>query len=199
MPGLAIIRLLALTLLIGTAAPVLAQEPAIVASPVVTVDQEALFARSAFGQRIQAEIEADSAALAAENRALETELSDEERRLTDLRPTTDPAEFRRMAAEFDARVVDVRRRQDQKGRDLARRQEEARQEFFRAALPILAELVRERGAVAILDSRAVILSADAIDITDEAIRRIDEVLGDGSDPAATETPGQGEAAVPTNP
>jgi len=194
------IRLLALlALLTGVAAPAPGQDSAIVPSPVVTVDQEALFDGSAFGRRVQAEIEAASTALAAENRTLETELSDEERRLTDLRPATDPTEFRRMAAEFDARVVDVRRRQDQKGRDLARRQEEARQEFFRAALPILAELVRERGAVAILDSRAVILSADAIDITDEAIQRIDEVLGDGAGAAAPETPGQGEAAVPANP
>lgn len=193
------IRRLFMAVLVGLAAPAASQEAAAVPSPVVTVDQEALFDRSAFGLRSKAEIEAASAALAAENRTLEVELGEEERRLTDLRPATDPTEFRRMAAEFDARVVEVRRRQDQKGRDLARRQEEARQEFFRAALPILAELVRERGAVAILDSRAVILSADAIDITDEAVRRIDEVLGDGSGPAPGERPGQGEAMVPANP
>jgi Skp family chaperone for outer membrane proteins len=165
----------------GLSAPAAsAQERLVVPSPVLTIDQDVLFERSAYGARVLAEIAEDSAALAAENRTLETELADEERRLTELRPTTDPEAFQKMAAEFDARVVEVRREQDQKGRDLTRRPDEARQEFFRAAVPVLAELVRERGAVAILDNRAVILSADAIDITADAIRRLDETIGDGT-------------------
>lgn len=171
---------LAAALLAGP--PSTAQDRLSVPSPVLTVDQDALFERSAFGERVLSEIEAASQALAAENRRLEAELAEEERRLTELRPTTEPAAFREMAAAFDARVVEVRRVQDQKGRELARQPEEARQEFLRAAVPILTRIVRERGAVAILDSRAVILSADAIDITDEAIRRIDAVLGEAADP-----------------
>jgi Skp family chaperone for outer membrane proteins len=166
--------------------PAAAQEgpQPILTSPVLTMDQDELFERSAFGQRARREVEAASAEFTAENRRLEAELAQEELRLTELRPSTDPDAFRQLAAEFDARVVEVRRTQDQKGRDLARRPEEARQEFFRAAIPVLAELVRERGAVAILDSRAVIISADLIDITDEAIRRIDATLGDGTAPPA---------------
>lgn len=177
---------------LAAAVPVTAQDrPAAVPSPILTVDQEQLFDRSAYGRRVRSEIEAASAALAAENRRLEAELAEEEQRLTDLRPTTDPAEFQRLAAEFDARVVEVRRTQDEKERALVRRPEEARQEFFRAAFPVLAEIVRERGALAILDTRAVLISADVIDITDEAIRRLDAALGaEGPDaPEAPEAPG----------
>lgn len=183
----------ALALGLGGAALV-AQEPERLAvpSPVLTIDQEALFERSAFGRRTQAEFEEASAALAAENRRIETELEAEERRLTAERPGMDPAQFRELAAAFDERVVEIRRTQDQKARELARRPEEARQEFFRAAVPILTELVRERGAVAILDSRAVILSAEAIDITEQAISRIDAGLGDGA--AQPETPDSGQAS-----
>jgi Skp family chaperone for outer membrane proteins len=165
------------------------------ASPVLTLDQDELFERSAFGQRVRREIEAASAELTAENRRLEAELAQEELRLTELRPTTDPEAFRQMASAFDARVVEVRRTQDQKGRDLSRRPEEARQEFFRAVIPVLADVVRERGAVAILDSRAVIISADLIDITDEAIRRIDATLGDGT-ATPPEAPQDGGGAPP---
>ena len=166
------------------------------ASPVLTMDQDELFERSAFGQRIRSEIEAASTELAGQTDRADQQQAQEEQRLTELRPTTDPEAFRQMAAAFDARVVEVRRTQDQKGRDLSRRPEEARQEFFRAAIPVLAEVVRERGAVAILDSRAVIISADLIDITDEAIRRIDATLGDGTGTPA-DAPQDGGGAVPT--
>lgn len=179
------VRLLAAALLAGlcgTAAP--AQERVVVPSPVLTVDQDELFERSAFGRRVARELEADSTALAAENRRIEAELAEEERSLTERRPGMDAAEFRTLAAEFDARVVAIRREQDQKARELSRRPEEARVQFFRAAVPILTELVRERGAVAILDSRAVLLSADLIDITDEALRRIDAELGEDGAAAA---------------
>jgi hypothetical protein len=39
--------------------------------------------------------------------------------------------------------------------------------------------MRERGAVALIDGRAVLLSADSIDITAEAIARIDAEIGEG--------------------
>lgn len=186
-PALALAALLA-----GASLPcaAIAQDRPVVQSPILTIDQEELFERSSFGARVRSEITAASAELAAENRRLEAELAEEEQRLTALRATTDPQEFSRLAAEFDARVVEVRRTQDQKARDLTRRPEEARQEFFRAAVPVLADLVRERGALAILDTRAVIISADAIDITEEAIRRLDATLGDGTTPPDPSPPPQ---------
>ncbi len=156
--------------------PAFPQENAPIASPVLTVDQERLFDQSAFGRAAVRALEAESAALAAENRRIEAELTEEERRLTAERATDDPAVFREKAAAFDAKVVEIRREQDQKARDLSRRPEELRQQFFRAAIPVLAQLIRERGAVAILDSRAILLSADVIDITDEAIVLIDQAL-----------------------
>ena len=65
--------------------------------------------------------------------------------------------------------------------DLQRQQEDDRLSFQRRVLPILSELIRDSGAVAILDNRAVILSAESIDVTDRAIARINEVLGDGAE------------------
>ena len=149
-------------------------------SSVLTIDQEQVFARSAFGQRLRAELEARGQALAAQNREIEAALTAEERALTDLRPSLPPDEFRARAAAFDARVTELRRQQDQKGRDLADLPELGRATFWRAALPLVADIARDRGAVAILDSRAVLISAETVDITEEAIRRLDAELGDGA-------------------
>ena len=52
--------------------------------------------------------------------------------------------------------------------------------FFQHIAPILGDYMVERGAVAILDKAAVVVSLGAIDITDGAIQRIDAKLGDGS-------------------
>ncbi|MFN6978121.1 MAG: OmpH family outer membrane protein, partial [Gemmobacter sp.] len=68
-------------------------------------------------------------------------------------------------------------------RDLARRREAERQRFFEAALPVLGQLARDAGAVAILTDQAIVLSFDRIDITDAAIARLDAVLGTGEGPA----------------
>lgn len=150
-------------------------------SPLLTLDQERLFAESAFGRRVAAEIEAASRTLAQENRAIEAELQAEERALTERRPELPAEEFRALADAFDAKAVGFRRAQDAKARALQRRDEAERQAFLRAALPILADLVAELGAVALLDDRAVLLSSEAIDVTDRAIDRIDAEIGEGAE------------------
>ena len=150
-------------------------------SPVLTLDQERLFTASAFGQRVAEELQAASVELARENRRIEQDLIAEERALTERRATLAPEEFRELADAFDARVVALRRQQDAKAVALQRREEAERQAFLRAALPVLAELVSELGAVAILDDRAVLFAAGSIDVTDRAIDRIDAEIGAGTD------------------
>lgn len=156
--------------------------------PFLTLDQDRVFSASLYGLRISTELEQEAAALAAENRKIELDLTREERDLTDKRPTLPADTFRTLADAFDEKVQGIRTAQDTKSRDLARRRDEERQVFFNRALPMLANLVRERGAVAILDKRAIFLAADAIDITDAAIARIDAELGDGAPTAPQSDP-----------
>lgn len=185
------IALVAAVALAGVAAP--AQEaippslgevvaPAL-RSPLLTIDQDGLFARSAFGRRVVDGIDAALRDLAAENRRIEADLTAEERHLTDLRPTLAPDEFTARADDFDARVVAIRAEQDAKGREIAARRDTARQTFLQRALPVLSRLMREAGAVAILDPAAIVVSFEAIDVTDEAVARIDAELGDGAEGA----------------
>lgn len=158
--------------------------------PIMTIDQDALFLRSAWGRRVQAEIEARSHALATENDKLATGFSQEEQQLTELRKTLPVEEFRARADEFDKRVVEVRRERDAKARELQLDAEAARDAFLQAVLPILAKLMQERGAVVVLDQRMLFVSADLIDVTQDLIDLVDQAEGTGENtlPKASQSP-----------
>lgn len=151
--------------------------------PLLTIDQDRLFRESLWGQRAVKRIEEASAQLASENRGIEEDLSAEERRLTDERPKMAVDAFRSAADAFDTRVTEIRREQDAKERGILQVQEAERQRFYQAALPVMGEVLRKYGALAVLDSRTVFLAVDAIDVTDEMIREIDTRLGPGGDQA----------------
>src|SRR5690606_8100707 len=74
--------------------------------PVLTIDQDMLYARSQWGQRVQEEIEQRRREIAAENDRLAEQFASEEQELTALRRTLPPDEFRKRADEFDKRVVE---------------------------------------------------------------------------------------------
>ncbi|MEM8980078.1 MAG: OmpH family outer membrane protein [Pseudomonadota bacterium] len=150
-------------------------------SPVLTIDSERLFSQSAYGRRIVAELEAERQVLIAEKEALEADLEAEELQLTQQRPNLPAAEFQVLAEAFDAKVQQARRAQDIKSRELGQKRDDARGAFLNFSLPVLAEIVREANAVAILERGSVFISADRIDITDQAIARMDVRVGDQLD------------------
>ncbi|MDF1718469.1 MAG: OmpH family outer membrane protein [Antarcticimicrobium sp.] len=165
--------------LVAPAGPGAAQQLGLPQSAILTIETDRLFSQSAFGRRTANEIEADSAVLAAENRRIEAELMAEEQDLTTRRPEMEPEAFRTLADAFDEKVQSIRRTQESKTRALSQRADKARVEFLRAARPVLEALMREAGAGVILERSSVFLSANATDITDLAIMRIDAAIGDG--------------------
>lgn len=172
-------------LMLGAApsmAPIQAQTQTQTDAPVtgiLVLNQERLLTDSLYGQRIQSEVEEVSSRLAAENRAIEAELTADELELTELRPTLDADAFRALADEFDERVEGIRAAQEAKARDLATQAERARQQFYDRATPILLEIVRDRGAAVLMDSRSVLLSAERVDITEDAVAALDDRLAEG--------------------
>lgn len=178
--GWAFVLLAAFVLLTGMrASPVASQELGLPDSAILVIDPGRLFAQSQFGQRINASIEQQGAALAEENRRIEAELTAEEKRLTEERPTMTPEAFRAKANAFDAKVREIRSTQDAKIDTLTQESDSAERRFLSVARPVLEELMVESGASVLLDTRSVLLSAGAVDVTREAVNRIDEVIGDG--------------------
>ena len=152
-----------------------------VAAPqILTLDQDRLYAGSLYGRALEARSLAATQTLAAENRQIEADLSAEETALTIQRPTLTAEAFAALAEAFDARVEKIRAAQEAKASQLTADRDAGRQQFFQSAVPVLAELMGQLGAYAILNHDAVVLSFDSIEVTTRAIAALDASLGDGS-------------------
>lgn len=149
-------------------------------SPVLTIESDRMFADSKFGQRVAREIDAAQSVLQAENRRMEAQLTEEEKTLTQKRKEMAAEDFRAIAEAFDARVVQIRTQQDQKSREISEQREREEATFVRVARPILSDLMREQSALIVLERRSVLLSDISVDITQEAIRRLNTAVGDGT-------------------
>lgn len=193
-PRLASCLALCLALLALHPVAALAQSQDVPAPQIVTLDQDRLYNGSLYGRALEAKSLAATQTLAAENRKIEADLSNEEASLTTQRASLTAEAFADLAAAFDAKVEKIRAEQDVKAKALAADRDAGRKQFFNAAVPVLAEVMRQAGAYAILNRDAVVLSFDSIDITDRAIAALDARLGDGS---ALPAPGTEPAPTPT--
>ncbi len=157
------------------------------AAPILLIDQEQLFQRSLYGQSLRKQLGEKTLAAEAESRRIDAELEQEERDLTDKRAAMTPEDFAPLAAAFDKKVQGLRAERDAAAESLRRQEAEGRRAFFAAAAQVIGDYMVERGAVAVMDKSAIIVSLVNLDVTGEVVSRIDAVLGDGSD-AATQTP-----------
>ncbi|MFC4668476.1 OmpH family outer membrane protein [Seohaeicola nanhaiensis] len=174
-------RMIAVALAVSSplACPVSAQQLGLPQGDILTISSDRFFSESAFGKRVAKEIEAAGTALAKENRRIEAELTAEEKDLTEKRRDMEPEAFRALADAFNEKVKVIRNTQDTKARALAQKSDSARAQFFEAARPVLVSLMQETGAGVILERSSVFLSANATDITEIAIERIDAIVGTG--------------------
>lgn len=204
----ALARGLAVTLALGLCAPVAARAqeaagpaPAPAPAPqILTLDQDRFYLDSLYGKALEAKALAANQALAAENRKIEADLAAEEAELTQKRPKMSAAAFQPLADAFDAKVEALRKDQAAKVDALKAQRDAGRTVFFKAAVPVLADLMRKSGAFAILNHEAVVLAFDSIDITDRAIAAVDASLGDGSSqPLGPRLPQSGGASGPIVP
>lgn len=171
-----------LSVCLAGASPVFAQTATIeVQPPILVIDQDRLFSETRLGSDSRASLEQAANDLKDENQKIEEELISEERALTEQRASLQAEDFRILADEFDARVQRIRLEQDEKARALTRAQEDARSDFFQDVAAIISDIVRERGALVVIDRRNVFLSAGQIDITDEAIARVNAAEGGAAD------------------
>lgn len=145
-------------------------------APLLTLDQDRFFLESDFGRAVVERERAETAALEQENKRIEAELVVEEQALTEQRKSLSPEEFSTRAAAFDEKVERIRSEQDAKARLLVEKRDDERTEFLQLAGPVLGELLGERQATAILDKGLVIASLSAIDITDDAIAKLNAAL-----------------------
>lgn len=173
--------------------------PGLAAGRIVVIDRDRMLSESRSGRAMLEALDRESRALLDENRAIEERLRGEERALTEARDGMEPEAFRAEAEAFDARVQAIRAEQEGKSRDLVARREAMQARFWERAIPVLAEIMAERGAVVVLDRSTVFLSSDTADITDDAVARLDRDaapapgaalgIGIGAEPGPEPEPG----------
>jgi Skp family chaperone for outer membrane proteins len=148
-------------------------------SEIATLDQESLYRNSFFGQRVFKDISDQSEVLLANELLLQSQLESEETSLTKKRKTIETDEFKKLAAAFDKKVQKIRAETTESRMKLGEYSEGERNRFFKIILPVLMQLSEELGITTLLDHRMAILSLK--DITDAAIKRVDEIIGDGKE------------------
>ncbi len=151
-------------------------------SEIYVLSQDRLYNESAFGVRVRSKIETRTQAIIKENQRLAEELEVGEKNLTEKRPTLEPAEFRALADAFDVKVEEIRTAQAKKNQELGQWSDNEQKRFFEAAIPLIVKLATEAGALVVLESRTVIISADSIDLTNRAIELVNAEIGDGTQP-----------------
>jgi Skp family chaperone for outer membrane proteins len=165
-----------------------AQTRAVPATEILIIDPDRLYLESEFGKRVLAEQQADAAILAAEYRRIEAELTEEERTLTDKRPSMSPEDFRSVAEAFDERVESIRELQQQRENEIVARGEAERQRFFVQLGPVLEVVLRESGALVVLEQRSVFASRSSLDVTDLVLEQANIMFGDGTETEVETTP-----------
>ena len=144
-------------------------------NPVVTVDLERLVSETQIGQYLSFQMSEEAQSLQAELDAIEAELSAEEEDLIKKRETLDLDEFRVLAKAFDVKAVRLRQEQQAKIQAITEESSRRRQDLLRSFVPVLSQVMRDRGATVLLDRRSVVLDDRAsVDITDVAIMIIDQ-------------------------
>mgnify|MGYP003301851493 FL=1 len=88
-----------------------------------------------------------------------------------------PDEFRPKALEFDKKVSIIRTEQGEKEVSLKNKARKEESEFYKRIYPLLYELLIDRGGLVLIDQRNIILWDSSVDITDDAIKLINQVLG----------------------
>ncbi|MBI1492322.1 OmpH family outer membrane protein [Halocynthiibacter styelae] len=151
-------------------------------STLLTIERDQLYRRSQLGIALEAMLTGERDALQTENQQIFDALTAEENELVTLRGQTEAESFSVLASAFDEKVQRIRQEQDLKLRTLVRRREEILNRFVTISLPLVAQVARDRGGLAVIERSQVFLVVQDIDITTDAIALIDQVYSGGNIP-----------------
>jgi Skp family chaperone for outer membrane proteins len=171
------------TLAAAGAMMMLATAPlAFAADSVVSLDRTRLIAQTAAGKSIQTQLQniakGVDAELAPEGKGLETELQAIQTLTKGMtqEQVMGRADIKTRMESFGKRknAFDVKRQK--RAQELVATQNKADEEFEKAAQPILAGIIKERGALLVVDLREVVFADPKIDVTQDAITKMDAAV-----------------------
>ena len=143
---------------------------------VVVVDMQAVLRDAAAAEALRAIETEERVALRARLDSLTEAFRDEEAAIAEARDTMAPDAFDVRVRDFDQRVRAARQEAQESSVAFQNRFAEAFGALEKEAGPVIARLMRERGAAVALDRRTVLVVDDGADLTAEVIRRLDATL-----------------------
>lgn len=165
------------------AAPRPAQPPAPAGAAVATpatsvgvVDIQRLFRESAAGKSANQQLADLRARYQTEIAKIEERLRVEEAELNRARVSLPPDQFETKRRDLTRKVQETQRQVQERNTALDSAQAQARDEMLKVIQQIVIALMGERGFTLILDQAQVLLSHDGLNITQEALRRLDQQL-----------------------
>ena len=149
-------------------------------SSVLTIDISRIARETKYGLRIFKEFENAQSELIESNTIIQNNLEAEEQSLVELRKTLAADEFRKLAVEFDERANAIRKERAALENTLFEIRDDNINKLLQLSVPFLQEIMLSHKASVIIDRRNIVLSKPMIDITEKAIKLINDKLGDGT-------------------
>ncbi|RPE71473.1 periplasmic chaperone for outer membrane proteins Skp [Pacificibacter maritimus] len=148
------------------------EQRSLATAPVIAFDRSRVLAESALGKQLNAELEKEQAKILAENDEISAALEEEERDLSNLKPTISAEDFALRAEAFDRKVTAIRAEQKRKSEAVQLMFDQGTKQFEDNLNQVLSEIAREVGAVAVFERAQIYMMSGTIDVSNEAIRRL---------------------------
>lgn len=140
------------------------------------INFDLLFNQTAFGTWVREQRNTAWFALGRENNAYDEQFNNEESVLASIKSTLEEQDFNERAADFNARVDDQRRIQDEKLEKIELWVDQQREFFVIVVNELLPYVAQQYGLKLVVDSNAVAWHRDSIDLTPEMRAAIDIAL-----------------------
>lgn len=146
------------------------------ASDIAVIDFQRAVRESSAAQAVQEQLATLRRAYQDEFGQIEQDLRAIEQELTEARDRLPDAEFAERRREFERRITEAQRRAQARRSVLDRALDEAMGRVRSTLLEVVAEIAGDRGVRIVLNKQQVVLADRALDITEAALGRLNEVL-----------------------
>ncbi|MCF4164960.1 OmpH family outer membrane protein [Zavarzinia compransoris] len=146
------------------------------AATIAFVDVQRVMRESAAAKSIRSQLERQGKAYEAEINAQSEKLAAEEDALKKQRASLSPDSFAAKQREFQGKVEAVRRQVERRRQQLAFAQDDALKKVQPVFNEVVSTAAKEYGATIVLDTAQVLVSSNGLNITDVVMQRLDAKL-----------------------
>jgi Skp family chaperone for outer membrane proteins len=141
--------------------------------PIIAFDRDRIQANARMGIALALQIDQLQQEIVAQNAQIFKDLEAEETEIAVLKKTLSEEDFTARAKNFDDKVTKIRAEQAAKAKEVEAQYELSLRAFEQNLNVVLAGIAGDFNAVAVFERQQLYLMSGAIDISDEAIKRLD--------------------------